>query len=58
MDKTGLIDEARSPIHATGVGLVLNWPNQEREYDSNYSTGEMSLYQKIKEKMGKWLGLH
>ena len=54
---TGLIDEARSPIHATGVGLVLNWPNQEREYDTNYTSGEISLYQKIKEKMGKWLGL-
>ncbi len=52
----GLTEEARSPIHATGVGLVL-YGLQQGEADFGHGGGEAGLFEAIIDKMKKWLGL-
>lgn len=53
---TGLTSEAKSPIHATGVGLVL-YGMQQDGADMTHPGGEGGLFETIVNKMKKWLGL-
>lgn len=55
---SGLIEEAKNPIHATGVGLVLYWSQQGVDQSVEFASGEYNLYRKIKERMRRWLGHH
>ena len=50
---SGLIDSARSPIYATGVGLVIY--GEHNRSSSEYFTGDESkLYDKIHGRMKQW----
>ena len=53
---TGLTAEAKSPVHATGVGLVL-YGMQQDGADMTHPGGEGGLFETIVIKMKKWLGL-
>ncbi|MDZ7261174.1 MAG: cell division protein FtsA [candidate division KSB1 bacterium] len=53
---TGLVDLARSPIYATGVGLVLYGLKHKSEIDSMLGESEMGLFERIWERMRMWFG--
>ncbi len=53
---SGLIEEAKNPIHATGVGLVLYWAQQGSDMDVEFASGELNLFKRIKDRMRRWLG--
>ncbi len=50
---TGLVDTAKSPIHATGVGLVL-YGESNRSSSDYFDGGEANLYEKIHKRMKQW----
>jgi cell division protein FtsA len=52
----GLREEARNPMHATGVGLVL-YGLQQGDAEVGHHGGEAGLFDMILEKMRRWLGL-
>ena len=50
----GLVDVVRSPMYATGVGLVLyGVRNQDMRY---FKTREENVYTKVRSRMRSWLG--
>lgn len=51
---SGLIDLAKSPIHATGVGLILYAIANRYELEGILSEGEVGLFEKIWERMRSW----
>ncbi len=51
---SGLIDLAKSPIHATGVGLILYAIANRYELEGLLSEGEVGLFEKIWERMKNW----
>ena len=51
---SGLIDLAKSPIHATGVGLILYAIANRYELEGLLSEGEVGLFEKIWERMKSW----
>jgi cell division protein FtsA len=50
----GLIDIVKSPVYATGVGLVLY--GQQHESQHHFKVREQNLYGKVKGRMRSWLG--
>ena len=53
---SGLLEEAKNPIHATGVGLVLYWAQQGSDMSVEFASGEFNLFTRIKDRMRRWLG--
>ncbi len=51
---SGLIDLAKSPIHATGVGLILYALANRYELEGMLSEGEVGLFERIWERMKSW----
>jgi cell division protein FtsA len=51
---SGLIDLAKSPIHATGVGLILYAIANRYELEGLLSEGEIGLFERIWERMKGW----
>jgi len=51
---SGLIDLAMSPIHATGVGLVLYAIANRYELEGILNEGEIGLFERIWERMKSW----
>lgn len=51
---SGLIDLAKSPIHATGVGLILYALNNRYELEGILNEGEVGLFERIWERMKRW----
>lgn len=51
---SGLIDLAKSPIHATGVGLILYAIANRYELEGLLSEGEVGLFEKIWDRMKSW----
>ena len=51
---SGLIDLAKSPIHATGVGLILYAIANRYELEGLLSEGEVGLFERIWERMKNW----
>ncbi|MBC8180965.1 cell division protein FtsA [candidate division KSB1 bacterium] len=51
---SGLIDLARSPIHATGVGLILYALSNEHELEDFLSDDETGRFENIWERMKSW----
>jgi cell division protein FtsA len=51
---SGLIDLAKSPIHATGVGLILYALANRYELEGILSEGEVGLFEKIWDRMKSW----
>jgi len=51
---SGLIDLAKSPIHATGVGLILYALSRDYELDGFLVEGEPTLFERIWERMKSW----
>lgn len=51
---SGLIDLAKSPIHATGVGLILYAIANRYELEGLLSEGEIGLFERIWERMRGW----
>ncbi|UCE04414.1 MAG: cell division protein FtsA [bacterium] len=51
---SGLIDLAKSPIHATGVGLILYALANRYELEGILSEGEIGLFERIWERMKNW----
>jgi cell division protein FtsA len=51
---SGLIDLAKSPIHATGVGLILYAINNRYELEGILSNGEVGLFERVWERMKNW----
>lgn len=51
---SGLIDLAKSPIHATGVGLILYAIANRYELEGLLSEGEVGLFEKIWDRMRSW----
>jgi cell division protein FtsA len=50
----GLVDVVRSPMYATGVGLVLyGVRNQDMRY---FKIREENVYSKVRSRMRSWLG--
>jgi cell division protein FtsA len=52
---SGLIDLAKSPIHATGVGLILYALSHEHELEDFLSDDETGRFDSIWERMKSWL---
>jgi len=52
---SGLIDLAKSPIHATGVGLILYAMSNEHELEDFLSEDETGRFENIWERMKTWL---
>ncbi len=52
---SGLIDLAKSPIHATGVGLILYALSNEHELEDFLSDDETGRFEHIWERMRTWL---
>jgi cell division protein FtsA len=50
----GLVDVVKSPMYATGVGLVI-WGSKTRE-SSRFKVRENNLYAKVKDRMKEWFG--
>ena len=50
----GLIDVVRSPIYATGVGLI--YYGNENENHKFFKVRDENIYAKVKKRMGSWLG--
>jgi len=51
---SGLIDLAKSPIHATGVGLIMYALSHRYELEGILSEGEVGLFERIWERMKGW----
>jgi cell division protein FtsA len=51
---SGLIDLAKSPIHATGVGLIMYAISHRYELEGILSEGEVGLFDRIWERMKNW----
>jgi cell division protein FtsA len=51
---SGLIDLAKSPIHATGVGLILYAINNRYELEGILSEGEIGLFERVWDRMKRW----
>lgn len=51
---SGLIDLAKSPIHATGVGLILYALSNRYELEGILNVGEVGLFDRIWERMKGW----
>jgi len=51
---SGLIDMAKSPIHATGVGLILYALSRDYELDGFLGDGEPNLFERIWDRMKSW----
>ncbi len=51
---SGLIDLAKSPIHATGVGLIMYAIKHRYELEGILSEGEVGLFDRIWERMKNW----
>lgn len=52
---SGLIDLAKSPIHATGVGLILYALSNRYDLEGILNVGEVGLFDRIWERMKGWL---
>lgn len=52
----GLIEEASTPIHATGVGLVMYGAKHKHEIQDGIGAGEDGMFDKIKGRMRRWFG--
>ena len=50
----GLVDVVRSPVYATGVGLLLYGVNHEKH--NYFKVREPNVYSKVKSRMASWLG--
>lgn len=50
----GLVDVVRSPVYATGVGLVLY--GKEHEHSRFFKVRDDNVYGKVKSRMRSWLG--
>lgn len=53
---TGLIDLAQSPIHATGVGLVLYGLRHRNEVDELFGDYEQRSFKWVLHRMRRWFG--
>lgn len=51
---SGLIDLAKSPIHATGVGLILYAIDNQFNLEGFLSEGEVGLFERIWDRMKNW----
>ncbi len=51
---SGLIDLAKSPIHATGVGLILYAIANRYDLEGLLSEGEIGLFEKVWDRMRNW----
>ena len=51
---SGLIDLAKSPIHATGVGLIIYAVSHRYDLEGILSEGEVGLFERIWERMKGW----
>ncbi|HDP99642.1 MAG TPA: cell division protein FtsA [bacterium] len=51
---SGLIDMAKNPMHATGVGLILYALSRDYEMDGFLAEGELTLFERIWERMKSW----
>jgi len=51
---SGLIDLAKSPIHATGVGLILYALSNRYELEGILSEGEVGLFERVWDRMKRW----
>ena len=49
----GLIDVVRSPMYATGVGLVMYGHNHD--FDRKFRIRERNIYGKVRDRMREWL---
>lgn len=52
----GLVEEAKKPQHATGVGLVHYALKHQHEVGGILSEGEDGLFDRIKKRMRRWFG--
>ena len=50
----GLVDVVKSPVYATGVGLVLY--GRDHEADRHFKIGDENGYRKMKGRVRAWLG--
>lgn len=50
----GLVDVVRSPVYATGVGLVLY--GKQHEGTHHFKVRDANVYSKVKQRMRSWLG--
>ena len=51
---SGLIDLAKSPIHATGVGLIMYAIHHRYDLEGILCEGEVGLFERIWERMKSW----
>ena len=51
----GLVDVVKSPMYATGVGLVLYGAKQQ-EGSPYFKIREENVFRKVKDRMKGWLG--
>lgn len=51
---SGLIDLAKSPIHATGVGLILYALSNRYELEGILSDGEIGMFERVWDRMKRW----
>ncbi|MCU0643627.1 MAG: cell division protein FtsA [bacterium] len=51
---SGLIDLAKSPIHATGVGLILYALSNRYELEGILSDGEVGMFERVWDRMKRW----
>ena len=52
----GLVEEASTPKHATGVGLVQYGVKHKHEVEKDIRMGEEGMFEKIKRRMRRWFG--
>ncbi len=50
----GLVDVVRSPMYATGVGLVLE--GAKRSHENRFKVRDTNVYAKVKNRMKEWFG--
>ena len=50
----GLVDVVKSPMYATGVGLVI-W-GSKTQASSRFKVRESNIYAKVKDRMKEWFG--
>ena len=51
---TGLSDLVQSPVHATGIGLIIYAIQHRYELEGMLSNGELGLFERIWERMKMW----
>jgi cell division protein FtsA len=52
---TGLTDMVKSPMYATGVGLVLYGANQDRKHKpKGFSIRDKNIFYKVMAQMKRW----